>query len=221
MDKLRKAIYDYFHAPFFLKRFIIMMLGVFFMGFFLSFLVEVDLGTDPCTFMNLTVSRRLGILMGTWQFALNAVLFIIVIAYGRKYIGLGTLANMTLIGYIVDLFTWLFEKYLPLSLFKEGASRIIIFVVALFLFIVAVGFYMNADMGVAPYDAVPMMVSEHLLKKIPFSFVRMGYDFTAIVIGVLLGGRLNAGIILMALFLGPIISAVGKFMGKHIFKING
>ena len=170
--------------------------------------------------MNEAVSKKLNILFGTWQIVLNAALFIPVILFGREHIGLGTLANMTLIGYVSDFFKWLWEKILPKSLFEYLPSRIAIFLVSIFMFIVAIAFYMNADMGVAPYDAVPMMVSKYILKKIPFTYIRMGFDTSAILIGIVLGGKLNAGIVLMALFLGPIITAVGKFMGKRILKMQ-
>ena len=45
--------------------------------------------------------------------------------------------------------------------------------------------------------------------------IRMAWDFSAILIGTLAGGIPVIGIILMAVFLGPVISLVGKlFFGK-------
>ena len=209
----------YFTAPDFMKRFIVMMVGVFFMGFFLTFLVEVDLGTDPCTFMNLSVSDRLPISFGTWQLVLNSFLFIFVILFDIKQIGPGTLANMTLIGYIVDFFRWVFSKTIPEYYFKTFPYRGIIFVAALFLFIIAVSLYINANMGVSPYDAMPQIISDKVLKKVPFKFVRMAYDFMVIGIGILFGGHPNIGIVLMALCLGPVISFVGGYLNKHVFHL--
>ncbi len=203
----------------FFKRLCVMLIGVFFMGFFLSFLIKVDLGTDPCTFMNLTLSRRLGITFGTWQLTLNAILFIFVILYGRRHIGLGTIANMVFVGYIADFFVWIWEKIIPEAYFTIFPSRAVVFAIALFLFIIAVSFYMNADMGVAPYDAMPLIISERVLKKVPFSIIRICYDFLVIIIGIIFGGTPNIGIILMALFLGPVISVVGKFLNRHIFHL--
>ncbi len=203
----------------FFKRLCVMLIGVFFMGFFLSFLIKVDLGTDPCTFMNLTISRKIGMMFGTWQLILNTVLFIIVLIYGRRQIGLGTIANMVLVGYVADFFVWLWEKFIPENYFTNWPSRAAIFAIALFLFIIAVSFYMNADMGVAPYDAMPMIISERVIPKVPFFVIRMCYDFLVIIIGILFGGTPNIGIVLMALFLGPVISIIGKFLNKHIFHL--
>ncbi len=219
MSTLKQTLKDYIHQPNFKKRLIVMNIGVFLMGFFLSFLIKVDLGTDPCTFMNWTVSEKLGILFGTWQLILNAVLFIFVLLFGRNQIGAGTIANMVFIGYIANFFKWLWEKILPEHYFTDMPTRAVIFVLALLCFIISVSFYINANMGVSPYDAMPQIISEKVLKKVPYAVIRIAYDFLVIAIGVALGGKPNIGIVLMALFLGPVITVVGKFLNKHVFHL--
>lgn len=219
MDSIKKYFKDYFSQKDFVKRLIVMIIGVFFMGFFLSFLIKVDLGTDPCTFMNLTLSRFLGLSFGNWQLLLNSCLFIIVILFGRKLIGFGTIANMVFIGYIADFFGMVWDKTVPEHIFREFPSRAIVFAIALAMFIFSVSLYINANMGVAPYDAIPQIISEKVFKKVPFAIIRIAFDFTAILIGVLFGNRPNIGIILMALFLGPVITVVGKFLNKHVFHL--
>ena len=220
MDKLKKELHNYFTQPFFMKRFMIMMTGVFFMGFWLSFLIRVNLGTDPCSFMNLTVARKLGILFGTWQLILNTTLFVLVILFGREHIGLGTIANMVLIGYVADFFGWIWDNNIPSDFFTYLPTRVITFIIAFSMFVLSASFYMNANMGVAPYDAIPLMVKKCILKKVPFAIIRICFDYTAILVGVLCGGKPNIGIILMALFLGPVITTVGKFLNEKVFHID-
>ncbi|WP_207637678.1 hypothetical protein [Butyrivibrio sp. WCD3002] len=215
------AVLDRFTKdPLFKKKFTVMSIGVFLMGFFLSFLIKVDLGTDPCTFMNVTLSNRLGIGLGTWQLGLNLVLFILVILYARNLIGPGTVANMVFIGYIAEFFGWLWKKNLPEYLFTTWPYRALVFAFALLCFVIAASFYMNADMGVAPYDAIPVIISERLLKKIPFKYVRMGFDGSVTVIALLFGGKARIATVLMVFLLGPTISIVGRFLGKHVFKFG-
>ncbi len=214
----KNKIKEYFGQPGFRKKLGIMLLGVFFMGFFLSFLIEVSLGTDPCSFMNLTISRRLGILFGTWQVLLNSVLFIFVILFDRHQIGPGTIANMVFIGYISDFFRWLWKKTIPDFVFQEWPYRAFLFIIALLCFVVAASLYMNADMGVAPYDAIPNIISKRVLKSIPFKFIRIAFDGTVVVIGLLLGGRIELCTILMVFLLGPTITAVGRFLNQRVFR---
>ena len=46
--------------------------------------------------------------------------------------------------------------------------------------------------------------------------IRMAWDFSAIIIGVLAGGIPVVGVVLMAIFLGPAISLVGRlFFSKN------
>ena len=69
------------------KRILLSFLGVTGMGFFLSFLVLCNLGTDPCTFMNRSISSRIGMQFGNWQLLINCVMFLIVLFLDRKLIG--------------------------------------------------------------------------------------------------------------------------------------
>lgn len=196
-----------------LKRIIVCFLAVLGMGFFLSFLMLCGLGTDPCSFMNKAVSLRLGILFGTWQLIVNAVLLIIVIFWDRSSLGFGTVFNMVLVGYYVDFFDWVWSKTIPAHIFTDSVTRWPVFLTALLLFIISAAVYINSDMGVAPYDAIPKIITEKVtarFPKVPKMLIRMVWDFSAIVIGTLAGGKPVIGIILMAVFLGPAISLVGK-----------
>ncbi|MCR5402436.1 MAG: hypothetical protein K6E91_01270 [Butyrivibrio sp.] len=219
MNSLKKWFENYIHQPNFRLRFIIMMIGVFFMGFWLSFLIRCNLGTDPCSFMNLTVSRKLGILFGTWQLLLNSLLLVIVLIFGRNYIGFGTIANMVFIGYIADFFGWVWDRFIPVSFFTQLPSRAIIFAISFSMFVFSASLYMNADMGVAPYDAIPLMIKKYILRDTPFAAIRICFDFSAVIIGLLCGGKPNLGILLMSLFLGPMITAVGKFLKVKVFHL--
>ena len=53
------------------KKVLICFLAVLGMGFFLSFLILCDLGTDPATFMNRSGAARVGLSFGTWQLIVN------------------------------------------------------------------------------------------------------------------------------------------------------
>jgi hypothetical protein len=48
------------------KRILIALLAVLGMGLSVSFLLRVDMGTDPYTCMNNGVAAKLGISFGTW-----------------------------------------------------------------------------------------------------------------------------------------------------------
>lgn len=205
----------FFQKDKFLKRLIIVVLAVVMMGFSLSWLIQVDMGTDPCTMMNKAISEKLGLSLGNWQALLNIILLVIVIFFGGRNLGFGTLANMFLVGYSVDFFTWVINHNIDTSIFDALWIKIVVFVPALIAFVIAAAVYMDVDMGTAPYDAIPFIVSNKI-EKIPFKVVRICYDMLVIIIAMCFGGRLRIVTLLMALLLGPVISWVGTKLQKLI-----
>lgn len=198
------------------KRFAYMLGGVLGMGIFLSFLLKAGYGTDTSAFMNSSLAARLGLSFGTVMVCTNAIMFIPQLIWGRKLIGIGTIANMTLIGYTSDFCTMLEERFLPQEMFTVQPYRTITFIVALAFFLVFVAAYMNAEMGLAPFDAMPTMASS--FSHIPFFIVRIAWDFTAILIGVIAGGHLTIGTVVLAFTIGPAVSWIGRLLpvGKEL-----
>lgn len=207
----------------FKKRFVVVILAVIIMGFALSWLVRVDLGIDPYTSMNLAISDKLDISLGNWQALLNTVMFLAVIAFGREYIGFGTLANMFLVGYALDFFSWLWDMLLPADAFDSMLVRILVLIPALAVFVLSAAVYMDVELGTAPYDAIPIMISKRL-KKVPFSIVRMTFDTSVIILGLCFGAKIGIVTILMAFTLGPVIAWMGerlkRFLGIESEKVE-
>lgn len=195
----------------FAKRLIIVILAVILMGFSLSWLVLVDMGTDPCTLMNLTISGRIGMSLGNWQALLNIILFIFVIWKGKEHIGFGTIANMFLVGYSLDFFSWIWQQTGIDTYFASDIVRYAVFAPALILFITAAAVYMDVELGTAPYDAMPFIVGRYLT-GIPFKIIRICYDLLVIFIAWVLGGHVQIVTLLMALLLGPVISFMGNLL---------
>lgn len=187
------------------KRLVLVIVSVILMGFCLSFLNLANFGTDPCTCMNLGVSKKLGISLGNWQAGLNCILFIFVIAFDRGQLGWGTLANMFLVGYSFDFFTWLNSFWIPTGAFDSMVVRIVTAVPALIFFVLVASVYMASDLGTSPYDAVPFIIASRL-KKVPFRIVRMCWDIAVCIIGYLFGSTVGVVTVVMAFMLGPVIS---------------
>ena len=210
-----------FIVPNFGKRLAFMLPAVILMGVFVSILVEIGWGTDPASFMNLNIAKALGWKLGNTEVLIYGLMLIFTFIFGAQMIGFGSLANMILIGYIVDLCRWLwkitgFSDFISQSTFP---ITLILFIITLLLFVIVAAVYINAQMGVAPYDAVPSIISGWL-PKIPFFIIRMLFDLSAVAIGVIAGklsGEIEGsviGSIAMSFLLGPVISLIGKPLKK-------
>ncbi len=212
-------------VPHFWAKFSVMFVAILLMGFFLSFLIEVGWGTDPATFMNYNLAMTLGLSFGNWQMICNTLMFIVMLLFDRKLFGFGTICNWVLIGYTADFFNWVWAKCGLHDLISSGDNFILslgVFAGAILCFVIVAAVYMNADMGLSPYDGIPKIISNKL-SKVPYFIIRIIFDFTAIAIGFVaclfnpdgMQGSL-IGSVVMAVCLGPVISFVGNFMQKHI-----
>lgn len=193
-----------------------MAVGVFFMGVSVAMLVRSGMGTDPFTTACLAFAAKKGWLLGSAELLVNGVMFAIVLWQGREQIGLGTLANMTCVGYVADFVTWcmrLCAVPVPQTLIEKTLWMI----PALMIFVVAASLYMTAQMGTAPYDAMSFV----LAKKMPrFSFrsVRMVWDLLWIVLTLLLGGSVGPVTVAIMLTMGPTVDVVGKWTERHLYR---
>ncbi len=205
---LRKLYNHLFCQPHMGRRIPVLIVSVILMGMCVAFFEKIRVGTDPCTVLNLSISQNVlrWQSLGTWQLLFNLLLLAVILLMKEgRCIGLGSLANMVIVGYSRDFFKPIVELLLPgevESLLVRGA----VFVPAMALFLVAVSFYMVVELGTAPYDAVPQIISRRT--KLPFAGVRIGYDILVTVIGFLLGGQVGIFTVLSCFFLGPVIAAI-------------
>lgn len=196
----------------------LVVISVIIMGFCISFLNEVNLGTDPCTMFNLGMAAKLGISLGNWQALFNSVLFIFVWFWAKEQIGWGTLASMFLVGYIYDFFSWLNGFWIPEDFFDSMFHRVLVAVPILVLFIVAVSVYVALQLGTSPYDAMPYVLDKLNNNKIPFKVLRIGWDLGVCIIGILLGSKAGVVTFIMAFAFGPTISWIQVNVIAKIWK---
>ena len=194
-----------------------LIISVVTMGFCLSFLNQTSFGTDPCTMFNLGMSKMLGFSLGNWQDLFNCVLFIFVFLFAKDQIGWGTLANMFLVGYSFDFFSWINGMILPTDFFEPMLNRILITIPALGIFVIAVAVYIAIQQGTSPYDAMPYIINKKLT-KVSFKLVRMGWDIGVTILGVLLGEKIGLITIVMAFTLGPAIGFAEKHIVARLIK---
>ena len=76
------------------------------------------LGTDPFSGMNMAVADMIGMAYGNFQLIVNIVLLIIEIAFGRRFLGIGTVVNAVCLAYITTFFYNIYTGVLGLSLWR-------------------------------------------------------------------------------------------------------
>ena len=209
MTKIKEMMNNMFHKKNIGKRTVAVIVANIMMGFALSLLVKVDMGIDPCSSMNLGIAKHLRMSLGNWLVLFNIMLFFVILRYDKTKIGIGTLVNMVVVGYVMDFFSWVWIKTLPINLFDSLSVRIAILIPTLMIFILAASTYIAVDLGTSPYDAVPMIIASRQ-NKVPFRVVRICWDALATLIGFMLGSTIGIVTVVMAFALGTVITIVQK-----------
>ena len=143
-------------------------------------------------------------------------MFCLVLWQDPHRIGLGTLANMVLVGYTADFFGWVFRLY-GITAPTGGAARFVFMVAALAVFVVSASLYMTADLGTAPYDAMSFVLAA-TLPHLPFRAVRMAWDAAWVVLTLVLGGSVGPVTIGIMLLMGPAVDLVGGWAKRTLYR---
>jgi len=165
-----------------------LLLGLVFFGVALGLSVEADLGVNPWTVFHQGLSERLPISIGTAIIVVGAVILGI-FPFIDEPIGLGTLLNVALIGVVVDLTLAILPdlELLPIRIVALGVAPILIGVGS--------GFYIGSGLGPGPRDGIMTALKR---RGLTVSVARSIIEVTALVAGVLLGGRAGLGTLYMA-----------------------
>lgn len=103
--------------PKFRNRMIMMIIGVLLQGLGLSLLINLNLGTDPCSCLTQGVINYVPISFGTAQLLCHLVTFLFVIRFDMSLIGFGTIGNMVFLGYISDFWRFVWSRVTPEGFF--------------------------------------------------------------------------------------------------------
>lgn len=190
------------------RRILMTLFGVLVCAFSVGLFSHSSLGVDPFQVLAQSLGRHaeagLKLGYGTFYMLLNLLMLVGIFFWNRGKIGLGTVMNIFLVGYIAD-----FSKGLMQQLFPDPSWPVRIGLLAVGVVVMCFGsaFYFTGDLGVSTYDAVALTLSERT-KPSYFRFIRIATDLVCVGIGLLLGGRdlIHFGTIITALFMGPLIA---------------
>lgn len=196
----------------FCKRVGMTVFGIVLCGISVGFFKLAAFGVDPFQSFMAGLDSAVPIRFGTLYVIANICLLMFSLFADRHYIGLGTIINLSLLGYIVE-FSYNFLKQI-----FPGPSvgfRIVSFLIGVGVMCFSSAFYFTADMGVSTYDAVALiLVNKWQIGK--FKFIRIITDLVCVAAGCALylmsGGTLQnlpaiagIGTIITAFFMGPLI----------------
>ncbi|WP_251028929.1 YitT family protein [Bacillus sp. ISL-18] len=187
-------------------------------GIAVSLLRLSHFGTDPFSTMNLGVSGFLHVSFGVYQLIFNLFLLIIQFIFVRNAIGFGTIVNMVGIGFISDLFVNGYHVLFGSSLLF--ITKILFLLIAVVLIGIGVALYMTSDLGISPWDAMPLVIQKLSRNKLPFVLARMMADVISVVIGFSFGAIVGIATVIMAFGTGPLVQYFRKQLAEPLLRNN-
>ena len=196
------------------RRIVMSALGVVICGISVGMFKHASLGVDPFQSLMSGLDAVIPIRFGTLYVIVNLLLLTFALVFDRRKIGLATLINLFLLGYIAEFSQGICRSLLP-DLGIVG--RFVLLLTAIVIMCLASAFYFTADLGVSTYDAVSLIWSEKQ-KRIPFQYCRIICDLVCVCLGAVLCwigdvnvfGEVNIGTIITAFFMGPLIALFNR-----------
>lgn len=183
------------------RRIVMMFMGNIFAGLGIAIFKLSGLGNDPYSGMTMALSGCVGMAYANFQVLFNLALFVIQLIFGRKYIGIGTIINACLLGYIVTFF---YNILLCVGMPQSMVQRLLVLFVGVVACSFGLSLYQTSGLGVSPFDSISLITKEKL-PKIPYFWHRMADDAIAALVCYLAGGIVGIGTVVTAFGLGPFI----------------
>ena len=199
-----------------LRRILGMIAGVVIIGIGIAVFKFSHLGNDSISALNLRLAELVGLPFSIENVLMNLFLFIPQLIWGRRYIGLGTIINSFCIGFIVT-----FTNDALVRVFGTADALPVQLVwVAVGVLVVAFGcsLYQTADLGVAPYDALSLMMADRL--PVPYFGCRVFTDALCAVITFVSGGLIGLGTLICAFGLGPFVQFFSTNFSEKVLRYS-
>lgn len=159
-------------------------------------MVQAQIGVDPWTVFAQGLSVQTGVGIG-WITNLVGLLVLLLWIPLRQRPGIGTLANILLVGTSMQL------TILALPAMNGFVTQVIVFLGGMALVALASGIYIGARLGPGPRDGLMTGMNSRL--GWPVWACRLTIEATVLLFGWLLGGTVGLGTVLFAAGIGPLV----------------
>lgn len=160
----------------------------------MALMIRAGLGVDPWDVLHLGLAEHLPLSLGTIVIIVGALVLLAWIPL-RQWPGLGTLANVVLIGVGLDLFLWLIPPVQGLG-WQLGVLLAAILINGL-----GGALYIGCHFGPGPRDG--LMTGLHLRTGWSIRLIRTLIELGVLGAGWVLGGPVGLGTVVYALLIGP------------------
>ena len=178
------------------RRIVQLLAGLILYGVSMAMMLRATLGLNPWDVFHAGVTGRVPVTFGQVTIIVGALVLLLWIPL-RQWPGLGTFANVVVIGLAVDAALAVIGS--PSGL----PAQLALLLAGLVLNGLAGGLYIGSQLGPGPRDG--LMTGLALRTGLSIRLVRTGLELTVLGAGWLLGGPVGLGTLLYAMTIGPLV----------------
>ena len=178
------------------RRLVQLLAGLILYGVSMAMMLRATLGLNPWDVFHAGLTGRVPVTFGQVTIIVGALVLLLWIPL-RQWPGLGTIANVVVIGLAVDAALAVMDS--PSGL----PAQLALLVAGLVLNGLAGGLYIGSQLGPGPRDG--LMTGLALRTGLSIRLVRTGLELTVLAVGWLLGGPVGLGTVLYAMTIGPLV----------------
>ena len=178
------------------RRLVQLLVGLVLYGVSMAMMVRAGLGLDPWDVFHFGIAQHLPLSFGTVVIVVGALALLAWVPL-RQWPGLGTIANVVVIGLATDQALALFQR--PDAL----AARVALLVGGIVLNGLAGALYIGSQFGPGPRDGLMTGLVRRTGRSV--RLVRTTLELTVLAVGWAMGGVVGIGTVLYALAIGPVV----------------
>lgn len=197
----------------FLRRFLILNIGLFLYALGITLTLTAQIGYAPWEVLHVGLAKTCAVSIGTVSIVIG-FLILLVTAYFGEDVGIGTIANMIVIGLELDLILYL--DILPYA--ESLLSGVVMLISGLFIIAFGSYFYIASAFGAGPRDSLMVLVTRKT--GLPIGVCRGAIELTAVAVGWYLGGLVGIGTVISALAIGFCIQITFRLLRFDATKIR-
>ena len=185
-----------------LRRVPRLMLGLVLFGFGSGMVVLGGYGLPGWDVFHQGLAERTPLTIGTAVIVIGVVLLIVMLVL-HEPIGVGTLANVVVIGLVLDATLWLIDA--PVN----TAARVLLTLTGPIVVAIGSGYYIGVRLGPGPRDGLMTALDR---RGVTLWKARFGIEALALSSGVLLGGTVGWGTVWFLVSIGPAVQFFLRYL---------
>lgn len=171
-----------------------LLTGLLLFGLAIALMIRSEIGLGPWDAFHVGLSLLTPLTVGAATIVTGVVIVILTLTIGIRP-GIGTVANMIVIGLAIDVFL----QWLPSA--TSFVAGLAMYLPAIALCGFATGLYISAQMGHGPRDG--LMIGLASRTRLSVGWIRTLIEASVLAAGWLMGGHVGIGTLIFAICIGP------------------